>query len=71
MEGKLFNLWATKGSKFDRRTRPGSKTWSVLVIHLIREKNNVESGRKKPLFGLKMIVFILKQNVFGGFISKL
>lgn len=44
--------------KSDRRTRPGAHVWNVLVIHLIRERNSVESGWKHAL------VLIESENVY-------
>lgn len=32
--------------EFDRRAKYGADAWNILVIHLLREGNNMESGQR-------------------------
>lgn len=45
----ILNHEAQKVLKFNRQARPGACAWSVLVIHLIRERNNMAAGQKNAL----------------------
>lgn len=41
--GKCFDSWTKKG--YRTRTGPGVDVWRALIVRLIKENTNIESGK--------------------------